>query len=153
MDDRSYNRANITNNETGRNGQSNQNGIKKKIYIIGNSMVKHIKVWNLSNKLDQNCLYAWNFPVEQVKSMKDYTKPYIREEKSEHKPIILRIVTNELDSEKKRRTYWEINYYKFLVLFQEMMNGKTRLVRRLRNLKKCVKMRVLIFFTITTILT
>ena len=58
----SDNSINITNKETSGNGQSNQKVVKKKIYIIGDSMVKLIKEWNLSNKLDQNCnVYARNF--------------------------------------------------------------------------------------------
>ena len=53
--ERSDNSVNITNKETGEDGQSNQKGLEKKyVYIIGESMVKHIKGWNLSNKLDQN---------------------------------------------------------------------------------------------------
>ena len=41
------------NNETNGNSQSNQNRVKTK-YVIGDSMVKHIKGWNLSNNLNQN---------------------------------------------------------------------------------------------------
>ena len=53
--ERSDNSVNITNKETGENGQSNQKGLEKKyVCIIDEIMVKHIKGWNLSNKLDQN---------------------------------------------------------------------------------------------------
>ena len=55
LDERSDNSVNITNKETGENGQSNQKEVEKKyVCIIDDSMVKHSKGWNLSNKLDQN---------------------------------------------------------------------------------------------------
>ena len=53
QDERSDNKVIIMNNETNGNSQSNQNGVKTK-YVIGDSMVKHIKGWNLSNNLNQN---------------------------------------------------------------------------------------------------
>ena len=78
---------------------SNQKNVQKKIYFTDDSVVKHIKWWNLSNKLDQNNnVYVWNFLAAKVKRMKDYTKPYIPEENPDH--IILHVGTNQLDSEK-----------------------------------------------------
>ena len=78
---------------------SNHEIVQKKIYFTDDSVVKHIKWWNLSNKLDQNNnVYVWNFLAAKVKRMKDYTKPYILEENPDH--IILHVGTNQLDSEK-----------------------------------------------------
>ena len=78
---------------------SNHGIVQKKIYFTDDSVVKHIKWWNLSNKLDQNNnVYVWNFLAAKVKRMKDYTKPYIPEENPDH--IILHVGTNQLDSEK-----------------------------------------------------
>ena len=49
---------------------------KRKIYVKGDSMVKHIKKQKQSNKLDQNCnVYVWNFPGAKVRIMEDYAKP------------------------------------------------------------------------------
>ena len=60
---------------------SKKSETKKKIYILGDSMVKHIKGWDLSAKLDHHHnIYVRNFPGAKVRSMKDYTKPCIREE-------------------------------------------------------------------------
>ena len=59
---------------------------------------KHINGWKLSNKLNQNYVYVRNFPGPKVRSMKDYTKPCIREENSDH--IIFNVGTNELNSRK-----------------------------------------------------
>ena len=78
---------------------SNQESVQKKIYFTDNSVVKHIKWWNLSNKLDQNNnVYVWNFLAAKVKRMKDHTKPYIPEENPDL--IILHVGTNQFDSEK-----------------------------------------------------
>ena len=53
-------------------------------------MVKHIKGWDLSAKLDNHhSIYLRNFPEAKVRSMKDYTKPCIREENPDH--IILHV--------------------------------------------------------------
>ena len=60
---------------------SKKSETKKKIYILGDSMVKHIKGWDSSAKLDHHHnIYVRNFPGAKVRSMKDYTKPCIREE-------------------------------------------------------------------------
>ena len=75
---------------------------KKKIYIIGDSMVKHIKGWDLSAKLDhRHNIYVQNFHGAKVRSMKDYTKPCTREESPDH--IILHVWTNNLISDNSPR--------------------------------------------------
>ena len=43
LDERSDKSVNIISNETSGNSQRSQNGVKKKIYLIGDSMIKHIK--------------------------------------------------------------------------------------------------------------
>ena len=61
-------------------------------------MVKHIKGWDLSAKLDQHHnIYVRNFPGDKNRSMKDYAKPCTREENSDH--IILPVGTNDLISD------------------------------------------------------
>ena len=61
-------------------------------------MVKHIKGWDLSAKLDHHHnIYVQNIPGTKVKSMKDYTKPCTREENPDH--IILLVGTNDLSSD------------------------------------------------------
>ena len=63
LDERKDSSVNITNKETGNNGQSNQRRVKKKVYLISDRMVvKHIKAWNLSNKFDQNYNLCLEFP-------------------------------------------------------------------------------------------
>ena len=95
LDERSDNIVNVTNKETGGNGQSNQKAVKKKMYTIGDSMVKHIKRWNLSNKLDQTYnIYVPNFPGAKGRIIEDYTKPCTIEGNLDH--IILHVGTKEL---------------------------------------------------------
>ena len=61
-------------------------------------MVKHIKGWDLSAKLDDHHnIYIRNFPGPKVRSMKDYAKPCTREENPDH--IILHVGTNDLSSD------------------------------------------------------
>ena len=61
-------------------------------------MVKHIKGWDLSAKLDhRHNIYIRDFPGTKVRSMKDYIKPCTREENPDH--IILHVGTNDLISD------------------------------------------------------
>ena len=70
----------------------------KKIYILGDSMIKHLKGWDISAKLKQrHSIYVRPFTGAKVRSMKDYAKPCIREDNPDH--IILHVGTNELSSE------------------------------------------------------
>ena len=71
---------------------------KKKIYILGDSMIKHWKGYDISAKLKQrHNIYVRPFTGAKVRSMKDYAKPCIREENPDH--IILHVGTNDLSSE------------------------------------------------------
>ena len=71
---------------------------KKKIYILGDSMIKHLKGCDISAKLKQrHNIYVRPFTGAKVRSMKDYAKPCIREENPDH--IILHVGTNYLSSE------------------------------------------------------
>ena len=71
---------------------------KKKIYTLGDSMIKHLKGYDISAKLKQrHNIYVRPFTGAKVRSMKDYAKPCIREENPDH--IILHVGTNDLSSE------------------------------------------------------
>ena len=70
---------------------------KKKIYILGDSMIKHLKGCDIPAKLKQHhSIYVQPFTGAKVRSMKDYVKPCIREDNLDH--IILHVETNELSS-------------------------------------------------------
>ena len=71
---------------------------KSNIYILGDSMVKHIEGWKLTKKTDKNHkIYVRSFPGAKVKCMKNYVKACIRENDPDH--VILHVGTNELNSE------------------------------------------------------
>ena len=67
---------------------------KSNIYILGDSIVKHIEGWQLAKKTDRNHkIYVRSFQRAEVKGMKDYVKPCVRDH------VILHAGTNELNSE------------------------------------------------------
>ena len=68
----------------------------KKIYILGDSIVKHVEGWHLSKMTNQK-VYVRSFSGAKVKCMKDYVKPCIRENDPDH--VILHVGTNEMNSE------------------------------------------------------
>ena len=68
----------------------------KKIYILGDSMVKHVEGWQLSKSTNQK-VYVRSFTEAKVKCMKDYVKPCIRENDRDH--VIMYVGTNEMNSE------------------------------------------------------
>ena len=69
---------------------------EKKIFILGDSIVKHVKGRVLSVKLEhQKNVYVRSFPDAKVKY---YVKPCIRDDNAEQ--IILHVETNDLNSEK-----------------------------------------------------
>ena len=68
----------------------------KKIYILGDSMVKHVEGWQLSKSTNQK-VYVRSFTGAKVKCMKDYVKPCIRENDPDH--VIMHVGTNEMNSE------------------------------------------------------
>ena len=68
----------------------------KKIYILGDSIVKHVEGWQLSKMTNQK-VYVRSFSGAKVKCMKDYVKPCIRENDPDH--VILHVGTNEMNSE------------------------------------------------------
>ena len=74
------------------------NPVKKKIFILGDSMIKHTKGWEMSSKIDhKHNIYVRSFSGAKVRSMKDYAKPCVKDENPDH--IIMHIGTNDLNSE------------------------------------------------------
>ena len=71
---------------------------KKRIFILGDGIVKHTEGWEISNKLkNEHKVFVRFFSSAKVKCMKDYVKPCIRENEPDH--IILHVGTNNLSSE------------------------------------------------------
>ena len=72
---------------------------KQKVFILGDSIVKHIQGWEITKKLDnkQN-VYVRHFSGSKVSCMKDYVKPSIRENNPDH--IIFHVGKIDVPSEK-----------------------------------------------------
>ena len=71
---------------------------KKSIFVIGDSMVKHLNRWEMSKKLNGNCnVFVKTFSVAKTACMHNYVKPSVR---SSSDDLILHIGTNDLLSNK-----------------------------------------------------
>ena len=78
------------------NGKKDQNK-SQKIVILGDSMIKNIKGWEISKKLQNANVYVRHFSGAKVRCMKDYLKPSLREN-PDH--FVLHVGTNDLDSDR-----------------------------------------------------
>ena len=68
-------------------------------------MLKHLQGWDISSKLHnkhKHKVYICSFSSAKVKSMKDYSRPYIKEDKPDH--MMLHVGTNDLASENNAET-------------------------------------------------
>ena len=68
----------------------------KSIYILGDSIVKHLG-WKLKKSIDKDHnVYLRSFSGAKVKCMKDYVKPCICQKNLDY--LILHVGTNELNA-------------------------------------------------------
>ena len=71
---------------------------KNTIFVIGESMVKHLNGWEMSKKLNANCkVFVKTFSGAKTTCMNDYVKPSVR---SSPDHFILHVGTNDLSSDK-----------------------------------------------------
>ena len=71
---------------------------EKSIFVIGDSMVKHLNGWEMSKKLNANCkVFVKTFSGAKTTCMNDYVKPSVR---STPDHFILHVGTNDLSSDK-----------------------------------------------------
>ena len=69
---------------------------KTNIFILGDSMVKHVEGWKLSkNDVRKQKVYVRNFPSAIVKCMKDYIKHYVRGNNPDH--VVIHLGISKLD--------------------------------------------------------
>ena len=67
---------------------------KKSIFVIGDSMVKHLNGWEMSKKLNGYCnVFVKTFSGAKIACMHNYVKPSVRSS-SDH--LILHVGTNDL---------------------------------------------------------
>ena len=67
----------------------------KRVYILGDSTIKHVKGYTISSLLDNCKVYVKDFPEARVRCMQDYVRPTLREN-PDH--ITIHIGTNHLAS-------------------------------------------------------
>ena len=71
---------------------------KDTVYILGDSMVKHVEGWKVTKSINTDMkVYVRSFSGAKVKCMKDYVKPCLQE--NDPKNVILHVGTNYLYSE------------------------------------------------------
>ena len=86
--------------------KSNQDNLptdtnKKNVYVLGDSIVKHVEGWKLKNSLGNNHnVYVRSFPGAKVKCMKDYVKPCTRENNPEYVILYVETPNSELTPER-----------------------------------------------------
>ena len=72
---------------------------KKKVFVLGDSLVKHIQGWDITKKLEnKRKVYFRQFAGSKVICMNDYVKPCIRENNPAH--IIFHVRTNDIPTSK-----------------------------------------------------
>ena len=80
-------------------GKAVVNKNKQKVFILGDSIVKHIQGWEITKKRDnKQKVYVRQFSRSNVSCMRDCVKPSIRENNPDH--IIFHVGTNYVPSEK-----------------------------------------------------
>ena len=70
---------------------------EKSIFVLGDSVIKHLNGWEMSKKLDANCkVFLKTFSGAKTTCMNDYVKPSVR---SSPDHFILHVGTNDLPSD------------------------------------------------------
>ena len=73
---------------------------KKKVFVLVDSMVKHIQGWDITKKPEnKHKVYIRQFAGSKVICMNDYVKPHIRE-KNPNDIIIFHVGTNDIPHQK-----------------------------------------------------
>ena len=72
---------------------------RRKFFVLGDNMVKHIQGWDITKKLgNKHKLYNRQFAGSKVICMNDYVKPCIRENNPDH--ITFHVGTNDIPTSK-----------------------------------------------------
>ena len=72
---------------------------KRKVFVLGDNIVKHIQGWDITKKLEnKHNVYIRQFAGSKVICMNGYVKPCIRENKPDH--TIFHVGTNDIPASK-----------------------------------------------------
>lgn len=87
------------NNNQGRKEDNNNNQGRKAIYIVGDSMIKELKGYELAKSIGhKRAVKVRSHPSAQIRCLADHIQPIIRNNDTEH--VLLHIGTNDLKTEK-----------------------------------------------------
>ena len=86
-----------TGNKTEFKESSQKNGKEKRVFILGDSILKHVNGYGITKKLDNCKVYVKSFSEAKIKCMEDYAQLTIRTN-PDH--IVIRVGTNNLSSKK-----------------------------------------------------
>ena len=67
------------------NNNYESKSVKKKVFILGDSIIKHVKSYSLSKSLDNCKVYVKDFPGVRFRCMKDYVRRTTRENPDHNK--------------------------------------------------------------------
>ena len=71
--------------------------VSNRIFIMGDSIVKHVRGYELSRKVENCKVYVKSFSAAKVMCMEDYVKPTLREMPTH---IVLHVGTNDVPTKK-----------------------------------------------------
>ena len=83
------------NNDKDKSQVNNPKQSVKQVYILGDSIIKHIKGYTISSSLDNCKVYVKDFAGARIRCVQDYVRPTLREI-CDH--IIIYVGTNDLAS-------------------------------------------------------
>ena len=87
-----------TGNKTEFKESSQKSGMEKRVFILGESILKHVNGYEITKKLDNCKVYVKSFSGAKIKCMEDYAQPAIRTN-PDH--IVIHVGTNDLSSKKE----------------------------------------------------
>ena len=87
--------GNEDNKDKGKSKVNNPIQNTNRVYILGDSIMKHVKGYTISSSLDKCKVYVKDFPGARIRCLQDYVRPTLREN-LDH--IIIHIGTNDLES-------------------------------------------------------
>ena len=112
---------------------------KKKVFVLGDGMVKHIQGWDITKKIEnKQKVYIRQFAGSKVICMNNYVKPCIPENNPNH--IIFHVGTNDIPASRDPPAS------QYHALFHGKISGITRLER---SMLACMKM--IIFRSLTIV--
>ena len=94
----SNNKEKETGSKTEFKESSQKNGKEKRVFILGDSILKHVNGFEITKKLDNCKVYVKSFSGAKIKCMKDYAQPTIGNNPGH---IVIHVGTNDLSSKKE----------------------------------------------------